>query len=240
MRIFTFIVLLSLSNMLFAQCSKEPISATYRITQTSPASASENPHSLVLWRNHGLAALEYRDAGITELWHKTSHGKLQLIRYFDEYQRGIEYQPGEISGRHSSDLWHQKYQLVPETTIQTLTLTKSEGKDCQQRQTYTSTNAGKTAELIWLPASQLPAHYETKNAGKSVIWELVEIKTTPTEVEQRFAELSDYQTTDYADIGDNESDPFLLKMINLGFVEHGSKGFYDSAGNSLDGDHHHH
>ena len=49
----------------------------------------------------------------------------------------------------------------------------------------------------------------------------------------------DYQTTDYADIGDSESDPFLRKMINLGFVEHGSSGMYDAQGNDIGGEHHH-
>ncbi len=45
--------------------------------------------------------------------------------------------------------------------------------------------------------------------------------------------------TDCADIGDNESDPFLLKMINQVDIEHGSAGFYDSKRMSLDASHSH-
>ena len=56
----------------------------------------------------------------------------------------------------------------------------------------------------------------------------------------QFAEWYNYQTTDYAYIGDNENDPFLAKMINQGFVEHGASGFYDAQGNQLQGSHKHH
>ena len=53
-------------------------------------------------------------------------------------------------------------------------------------------------------------------------------------VQVEFAKWDNYQTTDYADIGDNESDPFLAKMINLGFVEHGASGFYHADGSPIE------
>ena len=45
--------------------------------------------------------------------------------------------------------------------------------------------------------------------------------------------LNSYGTTDYTNIGDNESDPFLISMINLGFIEDHAHGFYDSKGNIM-------
>jgi len=59
------------------------------------------------------------------------------------------------------------------------------------------------------------------------------------QIQQQFALWDAYQTTDYADIGDNEGDPFLAKMINLGFIEHGASGFYDANGKALGGGHSH-
>ncbi|MFT6897794.1 MAG: hypothetical protein ACJA13_002205 [Paraglaciecola sp.] len=44
---------------------------------------------------------------------------------------------------------------------------------------------------------------------------------------------------DVSDIGDDHSDPFLIKMVTLGFIEHGASGFYDDKGNALEGAHHH-
>ena len=54
-----------------------------------------------------------------------------------------------------------------------------------------------------------------------------------------FALWQQYELTDYADIGDNESDPFLAKMINLGFIQDTHPGFYNSQGQAIGGRHQH-
>jgi hypothetical protein len=43
-----------------------------------------------------------------------------------------------------------------------------------------------------------------------------------------------YDATDFADIGDNESDPFFRKMINLGFITHNEANIIDAHGNNLE------
>lgn len=68
---------------------------------------------------------------------------------------------------------------------------------------------------------------------------LDKVKFDKAAVMQQFANWDSFQTTDYADIGDNEGDPFLAKMINLGFIEHGASGFYDASGKALGGGHSH-
>ncbi len=45
--------------------------------------------------------------------------------------------------------------------------------------------------------------------------------------------------TDYSDVGDNESDPFVRKMINMGFVSLGTLGVYNLNGQVIDGVHGH-
>jgi hypothetical protein len=35
------------------------------------------------------------------------------------------------------------------------------------------------------------------------------------------------------DIGDNEADPFLIKMINLGYIDHAPQAVYDANGNNI-------
>lgn len=71
------------------------------------------------------------------------------------------------------------------------------------------------------------------------IWRRTEVVTDPEAVMTAFEDRSRYASTDYADIGDNESDPFLLRMVNLGFVEHGGSGFYDADGHDMGGRHNH-
>ena len=59
------------------------------------------------------------------------------------------------------------------------------------------------------------------------------------DVSNFFAKRVDYQATDYADIGDDHTDPFLTKMVTQGFIEAGASGFYDQHGRALKGEHNH-
>ena len=63
--------------------------------------------------------------------------------------------------------------------------------------------------------------------------------TSEDAIKQKFAVWDRYQTTDYADVGDNESDPMLAKMIKLGFISHGASGFYHADGTQIESGHHH-
>jgi hypothetical protein len=80
---------------------------------------------------------------------------------------------------------------------------------------------------------------KTESADKAVNWQLAEVTYDNKMIQQQLDTFSAYQSTDFADIGDNESDPFFRKMINLGFIEHSASGFYDSEGNSLSSAHQH-
>ena len=98
---------------------------------------------------------------------------------------------------------------------------------------------GKTISLKWLPHYRLIKSFSKETEVGKSSWILEDKIIDPKQIKKAFTAWENYQTTDYTDIGDNESDPFLMKMINLGFVEHGASGFYDAQGNTLEGEHHH-
>ena len=110
---------------------------------------------------------------------------------------------------------------------------KARGSGCETLQHYTLKQDGTRLRLKWLPEQQLISEFKIKTGGTRTSWKLLEIRKNTQAVAQKFIQLGNYSTTDYTDIGDNESDPFLMKMINLGFVEHGASGFYDSSGRNL-------
>ncbi len=70
-------------------------------------------------------------------------------------------------------------------------------------------------------------------------WKLQKIERNQDVINQFFAQRANYQSTDFADIGDNESDPFLIKMINLGFIDHSASGIYNANGESMAIQHNH-
>lgn len=218
---------------------KNSLGADYLITKTALTTSKVNQSQFTLWRLNNYVAHENKASKITDIWDKGPTGKLKPSRYFDEYNRGIEYQPEDINQGKGDSNWEIKKQLVDTTLFENLQLVKETGKGCSLEQHYTKKDAQKQQRttLIWLPKLALVKRYEEANSETVIRWNLEKVTHDSADVNAAFEKRQQYATTDFIDIGDNESDPFLLKMINLGFVEHNETGFYDTQGNSLSGDH---
>ncbi|BDY04700.1 hypothetical protein [Ferrimonas sp. YFM] len=187
-----------------AQCDRDTLVAHYRLQP-----AAQPAQELTLIRQGNRVALHWPAKGITERWTRTSNGLLQLERLFEQYQRGIEYQPDEISARSGDRLWQLKYQLITQAALEALPLVKQEGEGCQAH----DYRAKGDTELVWLEGQGL---IETLAAPHQQL-SLVSVQTGDEAVSHWMANWDSYQLTDYADIGDNEQDPLLSKMINQGF-----------------------
>lgn len=240
-RMFLALALLSYSSFLFATCKEDAgvIGAKYSITTANDGKGATT-RFMKLWRYNQQVAHEYLNGNITEVWGKTSNGGLHLVRYFDRDQRGIEYQPGEIKISGTKNVWEIKQQLISSELISNMLLQATEGKGCNKTERYKLKTTNREIQLQWQTNRRLIKSYSEETEHQKVTWELIEIVSVPEQIKNVFFSRTGFQTTDYADVGDNESDPFLMQMINLGFVEHGASGFYDSSGNKMDKPHAHH
>lgn len=191
-----------------------------------------------LWRNDGLVAHEYLDTKLTFIWNQTPNGQLKGLQAFDDYDRAIEYEPRSAREKHKGEAWQEQYQLFSEATLSAMTLKVERGSGCEREQEFERVSGDTKRRLVWLPELKIARSYSAHNKGNSVEWTAKELIREPKKVSAAISRRLDYQTTDYADVGDNESDPFLLKMVNLGFIAHGSEGFYDADGHPLQGHHH--
>ena len=70
-----------------------------------------------------------------------------------------------------------------------------------------------------MPQKQLIQNLEVKHPRFTETWELTSLNLDKTEIAAEFAAREQYLSTDYADIGDDHTDPFLTQMVNLGFIE---------------------
>ncbi|MBW8191473.1 hypothetical protein K0504_10535 [Neiella marina] len=218
---------------------KQHLSANYTLTRTFDIGRSQTK-SLTLWRNANEVALQYPQEKITEVWTRGHDGRSRPVRYFDQYQRGIEYFPDEVKNSRSEQVWQTKYQLIDDEFRSSMALVASTGSGCQRTETYELKKQGKIYRLVWQPQSQLVVEYREKAMSQDFVIKLQEVSQEDDKIEQFFVSRQAYQTTDYADVGDNESDPFLRKMMNLGFVSHGASGFYSADGKPLGGSGHAH
>lgn len=229
------ILLATCSGNLAAECRLSPdfIGAEYTITRQTSGQPAET-HSFALWRAGQRVAHEYSQAHITDVWHLMPNDKIHLVRNFDNAKRGIEYQPVDMHYEGGKSDWSLKNQLVSDSLLKSLTTVDASGSGCERQIHYRSGKHQQTSvQLSWLPALQLVKSYREHDGQTVISWELQNLVSAPTRIDQQFTRRENYQTTDFIDIGDNESDPFLQRMIHLGFIEHGASGFYDQAGNPV-------
>jgi len=235
-----FVVTISLfSPLLAAQCqnNSDMLGANYFIeTKDNKTGKVIRSHTLNFWRMNKQVAYINKQQKMAEVWNLVSNGRIRPIRYFDEYQRGIEYQPDDINKGLGDTNWQVKYQIISDNFLKTLKIVDIAGGVCDQIEHY----KGSVNQVTWLTHYKLPKSIVTQKNQHTVTWTLESLELDQAKVSAAFIQRNNYLLTDYADIGDNESDPFILKMINLGFVEHGASGFYDSKGKQMGAASHQH
>lgn len=204
--------------------SNEEGSITNKVTNTSS-----------LWRKPNKVLSVNGEKSTT--WFRSNHGLVQKTMHFDHFQRSIEYQAKAISESH----WQQIRQLIPNSKKQSLTLVNTIKDSCYQQALYKWQDKATNlkGKLLWNKDLNLITELTVVQGKQKSHWRLQAIEHNKEVIELAFSQRANYQSTDYADIGDNESDPFLIKMINLGFIEHGSSGIYNANGESMPIQHNH-
>ena len=213
--------------------------ASYKVTNGLPGKQDNKPQQIKLWRQPGEVSHEYVDTGITENWQRMSNGDLRLVRFFDRHQRAIEYENNEIESAASSDAWQVKNQLISNHLIHSMKLIGVDRSNCETVEIYTLNSDTRQIHLEWLKQSKLVRKYQEISKHGLQKWNLEELSYDDQYIDAHFKTRSTFYTTDYSDVGDNESDPFLMSMINLGFIKHSSSGFYDEHGHVIQGGHQH-
>jgi len=240
------------------QVHPEMLGAQYTLTNSTLTNATTNSTTAddkevftqqkAIWRSKQKVLSVNGEKSNT--WFKQNNGAVQKTAHFDQFKRSIEYQSKVIS----DERWQQLNQFISDKQRDSLTLINTKQVGCWQQETYQWQDKEKqlTGELVWnadlklvtlLTISQTinqPINqYYTQQIMRKSHWQLNNIEQNEKLIAQEFTQRANYQSTDFADIGDNESDPFLLKMINLVFIEHGASGFYNSDGQPMAAVHHH-
>ena len=97
------------------------------------------------------------------------------------------------------------------TQLPQLTLSAESGSGCQKEQTYSKSTDNTTIVLKWLPELQLVSSFSSTRGDIKETWQLTSQQYDQAAIEHFFTELSQYQSTDYADIGDD----FTIPMDSL-------------------------
>ena len=241
----TLLLLTAITFPLFASasdtCQSTTLMATYNIEQTTHDAASNKQNQLVLLRAQN-SVFHISNQQVATQWTTLPHNHMKKTSYFIDDKRAIEY---EATKTISNQAWQYHAQLLHPLFQKQSTLIEATGQGCDKLEHYQQQTNTKTVDIWWFPAKKLVQRISTvlsdkgESADKAVNWQLTEVTYDNKMIQQQLDTFSTYQSTDFADIGDNESDPFFRKMINLGFIEHSASGFYDSEGHSLSSAHQH-
>jgi hypothetical protein len=201
-----------------SECDISPkvISAYYQLsTQAANSERMTKPVQQLfeLHRNNNTVLQRNVSAGINDIW-LLNGNRLSLNRAFEKYQHTIEYQPNEL--RHQPQ-WQDAFQLVMTPELSQMQLVEQKNQGCLLEQHFVLKDKHREYQLTWLPKLQLVKFFQVKDAELTRQWQLSKFQPNAAKTVSLLKQYASYQSTDYADIGDNEGIPFLATMINQGF-----------------------
>ncbi|WP_028772633.1 hypothetical protein [Shewanella waksmanii] len=209
------------------QANSQAYQATYQVQRSDGGE-----HQLILTRFNDTIRYQSHDS-VFEQWNLQG----EFSRYFANHMRSVTYTRGDLKSLHRVPNIAQKFHLIAPDMLAQFSKGSEHNQGCFTVTDYHSTEP-QEVKLQWIAQLQLPYSLNYQNAAHQVRFTLANV--TPITAADFNAVATGYRDIDFADIGDNESDPFIAKMINQGFIEHGSSGFYRSNGQSLGGSSHHH
>ncbi|EKE77589.1 hypothetical protein [Gallaecimonas xiamenensis] len=189
-----------------------------------------------LLRSGAQSALYSPERQLAEWWHFDDPKRPRFSRVFAEQQRRIDYYMGDLRALRVKVSQAEVESFATAHLLDQLS--PVEGSDCAQAQRYQGEIKGVRYDLLWSPVLKAPLALSTQLGEQKRHWQARALLDDKA-VKARFARWQGFMETDYADIGDMESDPFLAKMINQGFIEHSEHAVYNAQGQPMGGGHQH-
>ncbi len=193
-------------------------------------------HDLVYYRAVGRVAYYYPQQEITEVYSKMQHDDVSLIRAFDAYKKAIEYESSDITMEHEHNSWQAHQNIVNPKILAHQALPKRD-QDYPGIVVYTKRTDNSFTQMIWYEPKKLLLSLEQYKEHQLLYhYKLHKLQ----KADHHLQAIAQYDTTDFADIGDHEEDPFFIKLINLGFVSHHESNAINTEGKHISIAHSHH
>lgn len=167
-----------------------------------------------LWRSTDRVTTENLSARTSEVWQRDGSALFHQQLYHED-RRGIEFQPGDLQLLSAGEpSWPKQCLALDPQLLTQLTLDKqgwTGGHDSYPYRRYTGQIEGFGWTVILRIDLMVPALVERKRPGfverteLKAAYPLVSAPWQPTGSD-------DYELIDFADLGDREDDPFVVKV----------------------------
>ncbi len=179
--------------------------ARYRIA------AGGETRMLDLYRRANEVLHVGREPDLAEYWRRLPNDRIVHTRFFDDYGRGIEYEPSDLLSVTGAQNWAALSGLAPVRPD-----AEASGEGC----TALADRHTVFGRIAYLTELDLMAYRRTYGATIS----LVALDFDRDAIDAAFRERDDYPLVDFADVGDMENDDELARMMAKSFMERRDHG----------------
>lgn len=196
------------------------IAARYEVRQ-SQISRRPRSHTFQFdfWRTGDRIEIHNLATHSGEIWIRAADGDIVYQRVFHDDKRVIEYTSGDLRALNRYPSWEAKAGLIEPSVLQRLQHTGSSAYLGRPAEHYQGQIDGIDVELLWFADLKLPAQIRYVSEGHEHSLNLLEYYRASQAPWER-PSIRDYQSIDYADLGDNEADPFIQKVLESGEGHH--------------------
>jgi len=198
----------------------KPVAALYETRTIQLAHRPQaNNQRWHLWRTASKIETQSADGSSGEVWLRDSNDNISMRRLFHKEKRIIEFTSGDLRTLSRYPEWTDRAELIEFGLLSRLKLTGTVMVLGHKAQRYQGQINGVDLEILWLAEYRLPALVRRVFAGREVSMHLLELHPLESSPWKQ-KDVSDYQAMDYADMGDNESDPFISSLSHKDTRQH--------------------
>jgi hypothetical protein len=186
-----------------------PVAAEYRST-LRVGDAPEQSTTWRFWRQADRIEREDMQNGTGEIWQRDGATTF-LTRIYHGDRKGIEYRSDDLQILGASPQWRQLSLLVPPELLESLAVVEPEWRDGVPVRRHRSQAAGTTWDITFRTDLMLPVEVTRTRDGRSERLELLQA-TSLGDAPWQPGTIEGYEIIDYADLGDRERDPFVMRI----------------------------
>lgn len=184
--------------------------------QTSSKAETKRVQNWQYIRQADKVIFYYPQRNIVEQWSKDKRQKVIFERWFVSAKRVIQYNNGDLKSINNDKRWSDVSHIFQPEALKTLKKTGDSKYACWTQENYRGVQGESTVYVEWLPQLQLLKKItltQNKQSKTIQLEKLQALNAANTMLKAR----ETYDEMDFADIGDNEADPFISNMIEQGF-----------------------
>ncbi|GIX21391.1 MAG: hypothetical protein KatS3mg121_0174 [Gammaproteobacteria bacterium] len=172
-----------------------------------------------LLRDAARIEVQERVPGVSELWLLEGGGRIRHLRLYHEARAGIEYDAADLRLLEAVPDWRALGRVVDPARLERL----GPPEPAERFARWPARRYARDGqEVVWIPALQLPARI----AEGEAVTRLLAVHTPAAAAPWRFTDPGAYRLIDYADLGDMERDPFVMRLLEIdpdaaGVAHHG-------------------